>query len=240
LKKDRVEQIANLLETVRPLYESALGIKAPDEKRKSAVLFFDSVNSFQDYNQIAIQSGLHEAAIGVFFPLTKELQVCDVLDDPSGMKTCAIAFHEGFHQYFDRIVPTESIPYWANEGLGDYFGGAVLDTGILRVGQLQRGRLTTLFQLGAIPLDDLMNDDGVDFMRNGFQRYAQSWSVVHYLMEGDGEKWKPLLVAYLEHLRAGRSPVNAYNRTFGRIDMDELEAGWRRHVLALGKQLSGR
>ncbi|MEZ0229018.1 MAG: DUF1570 domain-containing protein [Planctomycetota bacterium] len=237
LKKERVQQIANLLESVRPLYEQALGIKAAKEKRKSAVLYFDSVDSFQSYNQIAIQSGLPEAAIGVFFPLTKELQVCDYLEDGGGMKTCAVAFHEGFHQWFDRLAETDTIPYWANEGLGDYFGGAKVDTGILRVGQIQKGRLMNLFQLGAIPIDDLMNDDGRNFMAHGFQRYAQSWSVVHYLMEGDQEKYKPLLVTYLEHLRAGRSPVNAYNRTFGRVDMDQLEAGWERHVKTLARRV---
>lgn len=237
MKKDRVAQIADLLESVRPLYESALGINAPKEKRKSAVILFDSVESFQSYNQIAIQSGLPEAAIGVFFPLTKELQVCDYLDDPSGMKTCAIAFHEGFHQWFDRMTETDTIPYWCNEGLGDYFGGARVETGLVRVGQIQKGRLANLFQLGAIPIDELMNDDGPNFMAHGYQRYAQSWSVVHYLMEGDQQKWKPLLVTYLEHLRSGRSPVNAYNRTFGRIDMDELESGWQKHTLGLVRKL---
>jgi hypothetical protein len=58
-------------------------------------------------------------------------------------------------------------------------------------------------------------------------------------MEGDQKKWKPLLIAYLEHLRAGRSPVNAYNRTFGRIDMDDLENGWKRHVLTMARSLRG-
>ncbi len=237
LRKERVAQLADLLEQVRPIYEKSLGITATKEKRKSAVLLFDSLESFQSYNQIAIKSGLPDAAIGVFFPLTKELQIFDAMEDPTGMKTSAIGFHEGFHQWFDRLAETDTVPYWANEGLGDYFGGAKLDTGILRVGQIQKGRLLTLFQLGAIPIDDLMNDDGRNFMANGFQRYSQSWAVVHYLMEGDDKKWKPLLVTYLSHLRAGRSPVNAYNRTFGRIDMDALEAGWEKHVKGLARRV---
>jgi hypothetical protein len=154
-------------------------------------------------------------------------------DDASGENTNAILFHEGFHQFFDRIVAFTRTPFWANEGLGDYFGttGTQMRSG--HVGSLQRERLAELFAYGPIAIDDLMMSDHRDFMSHAFQRYAQSWSVVHFIMQGEGARWKPLLVSYLEHLRAGRSPVNAYNRTFGRIDMDELEQGWLRYVYKL-------
>jgi len=233
MDKDKVEMFARSIESMRSIYATSLGIAFPEEKRKSQILLFDSQTSFLDYNTIATRTGLDENVGGVFFPLTKELEIFELPEDATGEKTSEILFHEGFHQFFDRIVAVQRTPYWANEGLGDYFGTTGSQMRTNKVGRLQRERLAELFAFGPIPVDDLMMSDARDFMSHAFQRYAQSWSVVHFIMQGDGGRWKPLLVSYLEHLRAGRSPVNAYNRTFGRIDMDEFEQAWLRYVYKL-------
>ena len=238
LKQDRVQRFTAALEEERPVYFDTLGVKAREERRKSIVMLFDSHESFLDYNRIA-RHARAEDLNGFFHPLTKELELFQQDNDPTGEGTASTLFHEGFHQVFDRILVGRSIPYWANEGLGDYFG----TTGVLhffgKPGRKQRGRLRNLFECGPpLPVDRLMADSPQDFMAHAAQRYAQSWTVVHYIMEGDHGRWKPLLKAYLEHLRAGTSPVNSYNRTFGRIDMDDFEEGWRKHVMKLRDEVN--
>jgi tetratricopeptide (TPR) repeat protein len=238
LKEEKVQRFASALEEMRPNYFDMLRVKPRDEKRKSIIMLFDSNESFLDYNRIA-RHARAEGMNGFFHSLTKELELFQQENDPTGEGTASTLFHEGFHQYFDRILGGRNIPYWANEGLGDYFG----TTGVLhfygKPGRKHRGRLRNLFESGPpLPVDVLMADPPQDFMTHATQRYAQAWTVVHYIMEGDHSRWKPLLKAYLEHLRAGRSPVNAYNRTFGRIDMDEFEEGWRKHVMKLRDEVN--
>jgi tetratricopeptide (TPR) repeat protein len=240
LTPERLKLYSQQLEWIRPVYESGLGMKpeASVAARRSHVLIFESDVTYFSYNA-SVHGAALESTLGVFYPDVKQLLLFERAGDTSGKLTTATLLHEGFHQYFDMVVDWSVTPGWASEGLAEYFGATTIDNGaVTEIGGLQRERLRTMTQYNRIwPIDELMTapysayqDDTAPF------RYAQAWSVCHYLMEGDQARWKPLLRRYLENLRAGRTPANAYNRTFGRIDMDALEAGWRLHQKGLLEQ----
>jgi hypothetical protein len=60
-------------------------------------------------------------------------------------------------------------------------------------------------------------------------QYHQAWSMVHFLVYGDGGKYRRPFEAYLKLLNEGVESEQAFIRIFGR-DLDAFEARWKAHM----------
>ncbi len=151
--------------------------------------------------------------------------------------------HEGFHQFAWMRIG-RNLPIWANEGLAEYFGAAYLVRNRFVLGQVDEGRLTRVKQAidegVAIPFERLLSMSPQEWsarVRSGHAgsnlQYDQSWSVVHFLIEGDRGKYEGMFVKYLEGVGKGLQHRQAFGKAFGTTDHEEFEAAWKRHVAAL-------
>lgn len=148
--------------------------------------------------------------------------------------------HEGFHQFaWTRIG--RHVPVWANEGLAEYFGAAYLVRNRFVLGRADEGRLAGLkraIETGkTIPFGRLLSMTDQEWGarvagghdETGLQ-YTQSWSIVHFLIDGDRGKYEGMFVKYLEGVGTGLQHQQAFGRAFGTTDYAEFEAAWKRHV----------
>jgi len=163
-------------------------------------------------------------------------------------RTFEVLQHEAFHQYLDDYL--EVAPSWFNEGFGDYFGAfehhrrggkdflrALPNR--LRLSMARRIIQRDLYT----PLPALMQMSQSQMYARAEIHYPQSWSLIWFLIEGGGSesqfafsssrRYVKVLKAYFQALRSGKNPIQAYERTFGRLDMKAIEKEWREFILAL-------
>ncbi len=132
------------------------------------------------------------------------------------------AFHTIFHEYTHFLVSNTAgnVPLWIGEGLAELYatfeerkGGAAAVLGAPDVGHVALLRHSTLMSLG-----ELMAVDHTSPVYNEGDRrsvfYAQSWALMHYLLLGNKARM-PQIRPYLDKLRDGASPEQAFRGAFG-------------------------
>lgn len=163
-------------------------------------------------------------------------------DKPYPPSTLATLCHEIQHLVLARDLP--DAPVWLNEGLSEYVERAVERKGAIHVGAPHPGHVALLDALlaggGLLPIDALVALDYDRFHGDGFgpdelANYAQSWALVHFLLESEGGALETVLHRYLRHLRLGAEPTPAWNHSVTRSGLApaELERRFGAHIRSL-------
>ena len=155
--------------------------------------------------------------------------------------------HEGFHQFAWNYLGS-SLPIWVNEGLAQYFEDGIIVDGRFKTGFADAQRIRLLqeaFAEGRGPhVRDVLNVDGDAWRRivardarAGELLYAQAWSVVYFLIHGDGERYQRHFAAYLKLVsrNAGRrsedqSRSDTFRRAFRLDDLAPMQQRWSAFV----------
>jgi hypothetical protein len=158
--------------------------------------------------------------------------------DQNLRNTLLVLYHEGFHQFLHYSL--ERAPQWFNEGHGDFYGGARWDPRKKRpkggIGYFNIGsndwRTGTIKQMGMFggagryeEPQRLMQMTQAEMYANGGPNYAQAWSLIHFLHTRQ-ELGGQLLVPYYKELLKGNGLRTAFDKTFGRMDMNKFEEMW--------------
>ncbi len=147
--------------------------------------------------------------------------------------------HEAWHQYFHYYtVSWVAMPAWLDEGLGDYFltarsdGAGGVDVGAVFPDGARISR--QIIEDGiALPLGELFDLDQAGYYAEGWARYAQGWSVVHFLMHHDEAPMAELIPAYLKDFKKSKNFRKTNKSIFAGIDLEALDEQWRRWALSL-------
>jgi hypothetical protein len=136
-----------------------------------------------------------------------------------------------FHEYSHLVTSqtTRALPTWVEEGLAEYYstfqvgadGRSALMGGLIEPHRLllHSERLLPLEQLLAVHQDSPLYNEGS--RRSMF--YAQSWALVHLLMNGDPDRRKPFAL-YRQRTASGESATEAWRALFGEMNVvRELE-----------------
>lgn len=134
--------------------------------------------------------------------------------------TMAILAHEGWHQYVQRTF-AQPLPVWLDEGLAAYmeghrWGAAETRSAIAPVflpwanterfdalrDAESRGDLVPLSRLLESAPGNLIGPGGD--AREALTYYAQVWALAHFLVEGEGGKYRHELAALLADAAEGR------------------------------------
>ena len=178
---------------------------------------------------------------GVFFMDGRSSAVATYLEGRPRSQTLGVLQHEGFHQ-FAALYFVNTLPIWINEGLAEYFQDALLVDGKFVLGIPESRRVRALQRAipkgEAVPFNAVLSVSPQQWSNavasdpeRAMLLYAQSWSMVHFLIHGDNRRYEPLLVRYLKLLNDGQRSADAFRQVFG--DASGFEAKWRRHVLGL-------
>lgn len=187
------EYLGPFMETAYCEYEQLVPPARPLDRRL-VIYLFDTRNEWADFTQqrfpyqaptyLHILSGGYTdypSATAVAFDLKRD-------------HTLALLAHEGMHQYFSRCFPRQIVP-WLNEGLACQWEAFELSgpypTFTPRLNYSRRNHLREALSPGGelIPMRQLLRMDAgmavreIDYSVRTY--YAQVWSLVLYLREGD-------------------------------------------------------
>jgi tetratricopeptide (TPR) repeat protein len=126
------------------------------------------------------------------------------------------------HEYAHLLVNNYArlAPLWLAEGLAEYYSTARLsgDRKRMTLGRPVRHRAQALRSHTLLPLDELFAvDQQSPHYFDPHKRplfYAQSWALVHYLLNGGGPERRAQLSRFLEMLSAGSPDDEAFKQAF--------------------------
>lgn len=158
-----------------------------------------------------------------------------VLASEPGPRSWYILQHEAFHQLARRAFRTD-LPVWLSEGLAEYAGEAVFTGDGYIFGLIPQWRLARVRQSLADnsfrPLGELMNLTHRQWNSDlAIVNYDQGWSMVQYLLHGDGGKYHQPFSQFLSKLRDDQPWRQAWEEFFP--DTKTLERNLRGYFTAL-------
>jgi hypothetical protein len=155
-------------------------------------------------------------------------------------------YHEAFHAYLDSFVYPASempVPRWLNEGLAQIFETALVETGELRVGQVDAKRLAGVQELlrkKEFPtLVELLSSEDKHFSIHHSSdalrsdRYFQaSWALAYYLTFERKLLGTESLDRYLTALSRGSNALETFQDLIGQL-LPEFEKRFQQYIAAL-------
>lgn len=240
---------ARMMELIYDAYSSVFPFDV-DERLISRVYVFGKTSTYLRFSQDAFGTDKSNAA-GYYSPSTRVLVVNA---DPDGARpndfgftadAINTLFHEGFHQFVRFHIP-QGVPDWFNEGLAEYFGPSVQSgRKKLKVGVVVKNdaNFVTRYERIHGTLRDhpgsvwsvarfmRQTDEEFDFDGRRSLNYAQSWSIVHFLIDGMGKQGRKLVKSYFEVLKRGGTPDEAFRVSFGSLNLERFDKAWRAYVL---------
>jgi tetratricopeptide (TPR) repeat protein len=126
-----------------------------------------------------------------------------------------------YHEYYHVVSAPyfRNLPLWLIEGLADFYGHAEFVGKEAHVGLVDVNVLNSIRRRGLIPLDILFKVDySSPYYRNENDVpifYEESWALTHYLLAGDNQAHRQLLIDYVNALSQGATEEQAAEKAFG-------------------------
>jgi len=221
-------RIATELDQALRAYERLLGEIKGKAQPKFPVFFFAGQAGYQAYCQDLLGTPEDNTA-GIFHPALKQLLLWD---SPNPGMTMRTVRHEGFHQYFDRLVGDS--PRWLNEGMAEYYEQAQFSGGHWEDDQINIEHVSLLREVkdAWVPLEKFVRIGARPFYANARLNYAQAWAFVHFLQNG-GRQQKKIFKRIIDALKDGMTNDDAVDAGFEGVDFDALEGDFRKYVQKL-------
>jgi hypothetical protein len=184
-------------------------------------------SSRQDY----LDAGGAPGSAGVFLSDDDGKLLAFAGDHPT-LSTWHTLQHEGFHQFAHAVIGGQ-LPPWLNEGLAEYFGEGIFTGDGFITGYVPPWRLARLKREidTLLPFRQMMSlTSGQWNDRLNLADYDQAWSMVQFLVHGDGERYQKPLAACIREISSGKPFNQAWLDTIG--PADGFEQRWRAYWLA--------
>src|SRR5262249_35362159 len=144
--------------------------------------------------------------------------------DAPGDNPYSTMYHEYYHSLTMPYFP--ELPVWLSEGLADFFGQSEVNGNLATMGMANPVLIDQLRHTKLIPLDVLFHVDAASPYYNEEDKtsvfYAESWALTHFLLIGDKQSHRQMLVDYTQALAAGMPADQAALKSFG--DLKKLQA----------------
>ena len=179
-------------------------------------------------DQLYLKLGGVEGSAGLF---NGQALVVHVPDGHVDARVWHVLQHEGFHQFADAVIGGQR-PVWVNEGIAEYFGEALFSgdgftTGIIPQWRLKRMR-DEFRQRKFLSIDQMMQLSLDEWNSNlSIRNYDQGWSMVHFLIHGDGGRYRDAFGRFMIDLGHNRAWKDAWKDNFG--DTTGFEDRWREY-----------
>ncbi len=148
--------------------------------------------------------------------------------------TFRVIFHEYTHFLIDNSLGRSNIPPWFNEGIAEYYEQFLIENDQkVTLGGLDENHLYLLQQNKFIPFENFFSIDYYSLHRQTKQSaqlfYAQSWALLHYLIQGNNGARNPQLLKFVDLLIQGTKPKEAFQQAF-QSDYAAMETELRKYI----------
>jgi tetratricopeptide (TPR) repeat protein len=234
ITKERAERFRKNLEAALKYFCDSFDFEKIPAK-KPRVMIFNNRDSFFSYGRLRY-GGLGGNVLGLYSHEFNELLFFDSINEE---ETLGVMYHESFHQFAHKFLRV-NLPYWANEGLAEYFGSVKIKDGkITKKSTIQTGRLMgikSVVRVGRyVSFEKIMNYTPAEFYGPYIGlHYAQAWAMVHFIMEYENGKYKKTFMEYIKMFQDPKQKIrDAYKKTFGKLDIKKMEKEWCEFVKKL-------
>lgn len=207
-----IRQVANRLEQFRTVFALLFPSMKFTSPVPTTVVVFKSDSSYKPFKVNPNASGYFQAGEDInYITLTTERASED--------KPFRVIFHEYVHLLIDNTLG-ESVPLWFNEGLAEYYSTFDVTDENRKVilGELVSNHVLYLRENKLLPLRTLFAVDYKSPYYNEGNKmnifYAESWMLMHYLLQGDAQKRRPQLARFVDLLRANVEIGSAFQQAF--------------------------
>lgn len=211
-----VRQVATRLEQFREAFSRLFPRMKFTSPVPTTVVVFKSDSSYKPFKPVVDGKTL---AVAGYFQSGREVNYITLTTEKREEHPYAIIFHEYVHLLVNNSLGRSSIPTWFNEGLAEYYSTFdIEDDQQIQLGNLINPHLQLLRASQLIPLEKLFAVDYHALDRNKHDArgifYAQSWALIHYLIQGnDGRRVRELGV-FLDQLRQKVTAEKAFYQAF--------------------------
>jgi tetratricopeptide (TPR) repeat protein len=220
-----IRRVATRLEQFRDVFTRLFGQVKFTSPVPTTVVVFKSMSAYKPFNP-GNNAGYFQPGPDVnYITLTAEQR--NEEDDPF-----RVIFHEYVHLLVNNTMT--NVPLWFNEGLAEYYSTFYLDDERKAfIGKIIPNHVLYLREQKMIPLHALFAvDHRSPYYNENSKRgvfYAESWALVHYLIQGNDGQRLPQLGTFLNLLGAGVSVEDSFKRAF-QVDYSVIEKELKDYV----------
>ena len=222
-----IRQVANRLEQFRTVFGLLFPSIPLTSPVPTTVIVFKSDSAYKPFKVNPNVSGYFQPGDDVnYITLTTEKAS---EDQP---------FRTIFHEYVHLLVENTmgaTVPLWFNEGLAEYYSTFDIRDENRRVilGDLVSNHVLYLRENKLVPLKTLFTVDYKSPYYNEGNKmnvfYAESWMLMHYLLQGEGQKQRPKLAKFVDLLGANVTLADAFQQAF-QTSIEAFEKDFRSYV----------
>ena len=222
-----IRQVANRLEQFRNVFGLLFPTIPLNAPVPTTVIVFKSDSSYKPFKPNPNVSG--------YFQPGEDVNYITLTSEKSGdEQPFRIIFHEYVHLLVENALGA-TVPLWFNEGLAEYYSTFDIKEDNRRVimGDLIANHVLYLRENKFLPLRTLF---AVDYRSPYYNEgnkmnifYAESWMLVHYLLQGDGQKHRNQLARFVDSLRAGTKIEDAFQQAF-QENIESFEKDFKAYI----------
>lgn len=222
-----LRRLAARLEEYRAAFTRLLPEAYFDPTVPTTVVVFRDDDAYKPFKPI-IRGQTASYVAGYFQPGSEVNYITLSLDSDAGRGSPSTLLHEYTHVLVNNYF--RNAPLWLKEGLAEFYSTARISDDRRRVtlgGQIPL-RVRQLRAAPLIPLRTLFAvDQSSPFYFEPDKRglfYAESWALVHYILEEDAQSRRAQLAHYVELLSSGAAADESFVQAF-RESFEEFESG---------------
>jgi hypothetical protein len=218
------------------------GFKADADANQRMSLFIFKTKA--GYTRFFDKMGISGTNTGGMFFVNPDAQGLAVFLEGRGpQQVYSVLQHEGFHQFAFTFIGSE-LPIWVNEGIAQYFEDGILINDKFYLGLASARRVQSVkgaIELNkAIDFDKLLETTDGEWIQNlvtgsarGSLQYDQSWSMVYFLIQGEGGKYQQAFDKYLRLVSEKKDSLAAFKEAFGSEDTSAFKKKWQAWALTV-------
>src|SRR6266446_4354107 len=222
-----IRQVANRLEQFRQIFALVFPKANFTSPVPTTVIVFKSDSSYKPFKPNPNVAGYFQPGEDVnYITLTSE-RYSD--DNPF-----AVIFHEYTHLLIENTMG-HTVPLWFNEGLAEFYStfNVTDENRKVILGDLVRNHVLYLREKKLLPLRTLFAVDYKSPYYNEGNKmnifYAESWMLMHYLLQGESQKRRPQLARFIDLVGSKLTIDEAFQQAF-QISLDAFEKDFKSYV----------
>ena len=222
-----IRLVANRLEQFRTVFALLFPALKLNSPVPTTVIVFKSDGSYKPFKVNPNVAGYFQPGEDVnYITLTSEKS-----SDEQPFRTI---FHEYVHLLVENTMGG-TVPLWFNEGLAEYYSTFDITDENRKVilGDLVRNHVLYLREQKLLPLRTLFAVDYKSPYYNEGNKmnifYAESWMLMHYLLQGESQKRRPQLARFVDLIRSKLTVDEAFQQAF-QINLDAFEKDFKSYV----------
>src|SRR6266478_1493310 len=222
-----IRLVANRLEEFRTVFALLFPAMKLNSPVPTTVIVFKSNSSYRPFK-------VNPNVTGYFQPGDDVNYITLTSEKASEDQPFRTIFHEYVHLLVENTMGA-AVPLWFNEGLAEYYSTFDITDENRKVilGDLVRNHVLYLREQKLLPLRSLFAVDYKSPYYNEGNKmnifYAESWMLMHYLLQGESQKRRPQLARFVDLIRSNLTVDEAFQQAF-QISLDVFEKDFRSYV----------